>query len=99
MRTLYAQRREALVNGLSVHLNGRASIMGDEAGMHLMVRLKTALTDSELIGRAKEHGVELISARPYYLQAEYNGEFIFGYSNLTERQIISGVKKLSAVLE
>jgi GntR family transcriptional regulator / MocR family aminotransferase len=99
MRTLYGQRRQALVDALSVHLNGRASIVGDEAGMHLMVRLKTALTDSQLIARAAKRGVELISARPYYLQARYNGEFIFGYSNLTERQIITGVKKLSGVLE
>lgn len=99
MRTLYGQRRQALVDALSVHLNGRAWIVGDEAGMHLMARLKTALTDSRLIARAAKRGVELISARPYYLQARYNGEFIFGYSNLTERQIITGVKKLSLVLE
>ena len=98
MRTLYGQRRQALVDALSVHLSGRASIVGDEAGMHLMVRLKTALTDSQLIARAAKRGVELVSARPYYLQAKYNDEFIFGYSNLTERQIITGVKKLSGVL-
>lgn len=99
MRTLYGQRRRALVDALSVHLNGRVWMMGDEAGMHLMVRLKTALTDYELIARAAKRGVELISARPYYLRARYNGEFVFGYSNLTERQIINGVKKLSGVLE
>jgi GntR family transcriptional regulator / MocR family aminotransferase len=98
MRTLYGKRRQALVEALSVHLSGRASIVGDDAGMHVMVRLKTALTDSELIVRAAKRGVELNSARPYYLQAKYDGEFIFGYSNLTERQIITGVKKLSGVL-
>jgi len=99
MRTLYGQRRQALVDALSVHLNGRASIVGDEAGMHLMARLKTALTDLDLMARAAKRGVELISARPYYLQARYNGEFIVGYSNLTERQIITGVKRLSCVLD
>ena len=98
MRTLYGQRRQALVEALSVHLNGRATIIGDEAGMHVMVRLKTPLTDSELMTRAAKRGVELISARQYYLQATYNSEFIFGYSNLTERQIRTGVKKLSEVL-
>ena len=98
MRTLYGQRREALVEAFSVHLKGRATIIGDEAGMHVMVRLKTTLTDSELIARAAKRGVELISARQYYLQAKYNSEFIFGYSNLTERQIRTGVKKLSEVL-
>jgi len=99
MRTLYATRRQALVDALSAHLNGRVSIMGDEAGMHLMVRLKTELDDKELVARAATQGVELISARSCYMRTKYSGEFIFGYSNLTEHQIAAGVKKLSEILK
>src|ERR1041385_7077102 len=99
MRTLYGQRRKALVDALSTYLDGRTSIIGDDAGMHLMVKLRTSLNDSELITRAAKRGVEIISARPYYLRAKYDSEYIFGYSNLTEHQITLGVKKLSQVLE
>jgi GntR family transcriptional regulator / MocR family aminotransferase len=67
--------------------------------MHLMVRLETRFDDEELIRRAAQHGVALNSARSYYLCAKYNGEFIFGYSNLTERQIRAGIKKLSDLLD
>ncbi|HYK20786.1 MAG TPA: PLP-dependent aminotransferase family protein, partial [Pyrinomonadaceae bacterium] len=59
MRTLYGERRRALVDALSVHLNGRASIIGDDAGMHLMARLETRFDDEELIRRAAQHGVAL----------------------------------------
>jgi GntR family transcriptional regulator / MocR family aminotransferase len=98
MRTLYGQRRRALVNAFSKHLNGHATILGDDAGMHLMVRLITRFEDEELIHRAAKRGVELTSARPYYVDTPYNNEFIFGYSNLTERQIRLGVQRLSEVL-
>jgi GntR family transcriptional regulator / MocR family aminotransferase len=98
MRTLYAKRRQALVDAISRHLGERALIKGDEAGMHMMVTLNAELDDRELIARAAARGVELFSARPYYMQAEYNGEFLFGYSNLTERQITVGIRKLAEVL-
>jgi GntR family transcriptional regulator / MocR family aminotransferase len=98
MRTLYAKRRKALVHAISQHLGERALIKGDEAGMHMMVKLNAELDDRELIARAAARGVELFSARPYYMQAEYNGEFLFGYSNLTERQITVGIRKLAEVL-
>jgi GntR family transcriptional regulator / MocR family aminotransferase len=98
MRTLYGQRRQALVNAFAQHLDGRATIRGDDAGMHLMVRFTTPLDDEELIRRAEQRGVQLTSARPFYLKTPYNNEFIFGYSNLTERQIRLGVQRLSEVL-
>jgi len=98
MRTLYGERRHALVNAVSLHLNKRAVIIGDDAGMHLMMRLKTKLDDCELICAAAQHGLALMSARPFYLRAKYNGEFIFGYSNLSERQITAGVRKLAGLI-
>ena len=97
MRTLYAQRRQALVNAFDKYLNGRVTMLGDDAGMHLMVRFTTQLSEQELIDRAATRGVELTSAREYYIDTSYNNEFIFGYSNLTERQIRMGVQKLSEV--
>lgn len=98
MRTLYAQRRQALVNAFDKYLSGRVTMLGDDAGMHLMVRFTTQLSEQELIDRAATRGVELTSAREYYVDTPYNNEFIFGYSNLTERQIRIGVQKVSEVL-
>src|ERR1044072_998210 len=52
MRTLYGERRRALVDAVSLHLNKRAAIIGDNAGMHLMMRLETKLEDCELFRAA-----------------------------------------------
>ena len=98
MRTLYDGRRKTLAKALATYLGKRASILGDNAGMHLMARLTTEFDDNELIARAAQTGLEIISARPYYLQSQYRGEFIFGYSNLSERKIREGIRRLSAVV-
>jgi len=38
MRRIYGLRREALVEALHRHFGARAQILGDAAGMHVMVR-------------------------------------------------------------
>lgn len=98
MRTLYERRRKALVDALSHYLPNLVSILGDNAGMHLMARLATDLSDTELVARAARSGIELVSAQGSYLRSGRRGEFIFGYSNLSERQIYDGIRRLSAML-
>ena len=97
MRMLYESRRNALVSAFSEYLPNRVSVLGDKAGMHLMARIRTDLSDHELIARAAERGVEIVSARSYYVHSKYKNDFIFGYSNLNERTIREGVRRLSQV--
>src|SRR5262245_35577676 len=40
MRTLYDKRRQALSRALETHFGDRVTILGDNAGMHLMTRLR-----------------------------------------------------------
>ncbi|HZS05380.1 MAG TPA: PLP-dependent aminotransferase family protein [Blastocatellia bacterium] len=98
MRTLYDRRRQALVRALASHFGGRVTVMGESAGMHLMARLQTGIGDEEVIARAARAGVEMISARPNYLRGRPAGEFIFGYSDLSERKILEAVRRLDRAL-
>lgn len=95
MRTLYDQRRQALVQALTSHLGQQVTILGENAGIHLMVQLHTNLSDEEIIYRAAEVGVGLVSAQQYYLEAKRTGEFIFGYAELNEQQIQEGICRLA----
>ena len=97
MRRLYDQRRQALVQAIGQYL-GQASILGENAGIHLMVKLNTSLSDEDVIQKAAQVGVGLVTARSYYLQADSQGEFLFGYSELDESQIQEGICRLAQVL-
>ncbi|HEY9780441.1 MAG TPA: PLP-dependent aminotransferase family protein [Leptolyngbyaceae cyanobacterium] len=98
MRSLYDLRRQALVQALKTNFGEKAKILGEKAGLHLMVRLQTHLTDKEIIQRAARVGVGMMSAQPSYLNANCAGEFIFGYSELRQEQIQQGISRLAQVL-
>jgi GntR family transcriptional regulator/MocR family aminotransferase len=68
MRSLYNQRQKTLVKALLHSFGATVTILGESAGMHLMVRLSTPMSDEVVISRAAAMGVGLVSARRYYLK-------------------------------
>lgn len=98
MRHLYDRRRQILANALKSYFGARVTILGENAGIHLMAKIATVLPDEIAIQKAASVGVDLISARDYYLMAPNTGEFIFGYTQLDEVQIERGIQLLVRVL-
>lgn len=98
MRTLYHQRWQSLVKSLESRLGKHITILGDAAGIHLMVQLQTDLSDEEIIVRAAQMGVGLTSAASFYLRSSRGGQFLIGYANLEEEKIDEGVCRLARIL-
>ena len=99
MRTLYDKRRQSLVRALETHFGDLVTILGENAGMHLMIRLRGKLGDDEVTRRARLAGVGLVSARLYYLGENRRDEFVLGYAGLSERRIQEGVRRLAKILK
>jgi GntR family transcriptional regulator/MocR family aminotransferase len=98
MRTLYDQRRQKLVQALQAQFGEAVTILGENSGMHLMIRLRTKWTDTEITQRAATAGVGLLSARIYYLGGCRGDEFVLGYATLSERKIQEGIRRLATAL-
>lgn len=100
MRHLYDSRRQTLIKAFDFYFGDKVLILGANAGIHVMVKIQTNLSDELAIEKAAAVGIGLISARGYYLkpQNKNKGEFIFGYAQLEESQIKAGVKKLAQIL-
>jgi GntR family transcriptional regulator/MocR family aminotransferase len=102
MRTLYDNRRQTLVRALETHFGDLVTIIGENAGMSLMIRLRSGLDDDEIERRALASGVGLIGARIYYLEQERpqnTAEFLLGYAGLSERRIREGARRLAKILK
>ncbi|MGG6239511.1 PLP-dependent aminotransferase family protein [Nodosilinea sp. AN01ver1] len=97
MRSLYDQRRQALVAALTQHFGCRVTVLGENAGLHVMVRFHTKISEAELIARAARVGVGLISASPQYLGQRPGHEFIFSYTELDENAIVTGIQRLATL--
>lgn len=87
------------MQALKSHFGDRVVIFGEKAGIHVMVKLDTPWGDAEVIERAAEVGVGLMSAQPHYFNPGDRGEFIFGYGELDEDQIAVGINRLAQVLK
>ncbi|HEX7038174.1 MAG TPA: PLP-dependent aminotransferase family protein [Pseudomonadales bacterium] len=92
MRRLYGQRRAVLVESLAEHFGEAAQVLGDAAGMHVMVRF----ADPDVAERARRHKVQLIDAAAYHLEGAPSGAYVLGYAPLGERAIREGVRRLAA---
>ena len=98
MRSIYDKRRQTLVKALKKHFGKCATILGEKAGIHVMVRFKSYLSDEEIIKKAAKVGIGMMSANPHYLTNHPTGEFIFGYGDLTETQLTEGIRRLAQII-
>jgi GntR family transcriptional regulator / MocR family aminotransferase len=95
MRTVYDKRRQVLAKAFNKNFGEKATILGEQAGIHFMVQLQTPFSDEEIIKCAEQAGVGIMSAAPHYLKQPSMGEFIFGYGELTEQQLVEGIDRLA----
>ena len=92
MRRVYAARREALLGALHRHFGGHAIVLGDAAGMHLVVRFDVP----DIARRARRRGVALRTTRAYYAGDAPANEFILRFSDLGERVLAEAVRRLAS---
>jgi GntR family transcriptional regulator / MocR family aminotransferase len=92
MRRIYGKRRDVLVQSLERHFGDRVQIRGDSAGMHLLVRFRD---DTRIAEKAAAAKIQLVSSAASYLTAPPRGEFILGFSSISERSIREGIRRLA----
>jgi GntR family transcriptional regulator / MocR family aminotransferase len=93
MRPVYRSRRDALLSALAEHAPSLEPA-GIAAGLHLVAWLPDELDETAVIEAAAREGVAVAGVAPYRLAPSPRGGLIFGYSNLSERQITDGVRRL-----
>jgi GntR family transcriptional regulator / MocR family aminotransferase len=98
MRQLYNDRRQSLLAALESNFKERATVFGDNAGLHLTVRFTTKLSTRTISERAAQAGIGLVSSADYYFSDPPNAEFLLGYGNLSEKEISQGVGKLREII-
>lgn len=99
MRVLYGARREALLEALHRHLGDRVDLQGEGAGLHLMVRLRTAFSDASLVRRAADLGVGLESIERCRIRSRGAGAFLLRFGCLEEATIREGVRRLALAMK
>jgi GntR family transcriptional regulator/MocR family aminotransferase len=97
MRPVYRTRRDALLAALAEHLPD-VEPAGIAAGLHLVAWLPADVDEAAVIEAAANEGVAVAGVTPYRLAPGTRGGLIFGYSNLSEREIADGVARLGRAI-
>ncbi|MCA9501509.1 MAG: PLP-dependent aminotransferase family protein [Spirochaetaceae bacterium] len=101
-RTLYAERRAALVEALAERAGVFRPVWRDsQAGLHLLVRFPEwpATRIDALLRAARERGLGLYPAAPCYLERAPDAlELVMGFGRLSPARLCEGVSKLAELL-
>ncbi len=97
MRNLYERKRKLVIEALKEHFSGAATVLGDAAGINVVVRIPSILEDEEIVERAKRAGIGISSTAHCYLSDAQRGEFQINYAHLKEEAIYSCIGKLAAI--
>jgi len=96
MRKLYKDKRRYLIKELSIFGNN-IKIVGESAGNHLLIKLRTGNSEKEMCQAATENGVKVYPISDYFIGAmleKYQNTFLLGYGALSKKEISEGVKLL-----
>jgi GntR family transcriptional regulator/MocR family aminotransferase len=98
LRRKNSARREALLQAIQEHLNGRVEVSGAGAGAHVALWLKVRGSEPLILQRAAERGVGIYGMSQYFLAKPSRTGFLLGYSRLREAEIREGIRRLGEVL-
>jgi GntR family transcriptional regulator/MocR family aminotransferase len=98
MRSLYCERRDALLHHLSPLFGSRLKITGQQAGMHLCVFLNR-IDDLEVARRAASSKLWLVPLSSSYAGKGIRQGFILGYGSTSVEQMAGAVRKLQVAID
>ncbi len=94
MRSLYMERRRALVRAIHIEMRDMIEVIGDEAGMHLVALLELGTDDVAVSTRAAERGICAMPLSSCYMRPPVRGGLILGYGGVNLHQIHDGIREL-----
>ena len=101
MRNIYKKKREILVSEIKNKLP-YAEISGAKVGLHLLIKVKKAISEKYLIGLAKEKGIRIYGISQFYLERVSKTTepmLLLGFATLKEEEIPQAVTLLSKAWE
>ncbi|MBA4348021.1 MAG: GntR family transcriptional regulator [Clostridiales bacterium] len=96
MRNLYRRKRENLITCIQKKLPD-ASIRGENAGLHFLLKVNNGMTEKELIEQAIANGVKISGLRQFYsgdTPKEQQDVMMIGFASINDDEIKEAVDLL-----
>lgn len=99
MRKIYKNKHDICILTLREVFGSNIEIRGENAGLYLVIRLRTSRTEKSIIQEAEQNGIKLYGLYEHFITppAGYTPTFLMGFANLSEEDIIKGIHALYPV--
>ncbi|HSI66505.1 MAG TPA: PLP-dependent aminotransferase family protein, partial [Planococcus sp. (in: firmicutes)] len=100
MRKLYKRKLEKLMTSLSLY-SPYVRVSGEQAGMHIVLTVKTPYTEQQLVEKAKHANIRVFGLESYdvHQRSISPPKIIIGFGGLSDEDIEEGVTELMACWE
>ena len=98
MRALYLRRREALLDGLARHCEGRLTLHNADAGIHATTFLRAGVRDIDAVERMAERGLTATALSTCYAGSVRRSGLLLGFGGSTESRITRATRTLGEIL-
>lgn len=99
MRTVYAERREALLDGLQSELGEWLQLIPSEAGLHLAARIRDPARASKILPMVLRYAPGAESTADYAMTRDIEPAVTFGYGVIDAGEIARAITKLRLALK
>lgn len=93
---IFKNKRETLLHSIKDHLGENVEVIGADAGMHILLRVKSSYNETELIAKARNNSVGIYPASIYWANEVNRPQDVvmIGFSSIPLERIDEGIKRL-----
>ncbi|HDX9610675.1 TPA: PLP-dependent aminotransferase family protein [Bacillus toyonensis] len=96
-RTLYKRKHHTLVKSIVKEMGTNVQILGEQSGLHIVLRIHNNMNEQELIESAKKQSIKLYPLSPYDFVNDLRKEsyVLLGFGSIPENKIETVVNLLN----
>ena len=97
MRTIYRKKQQTLLAAIANHFSNEFKVIGEHAGLHIIVKLPKRLSEQDALHLAHTVGVNVYPCSTSFQSPAEHAMIIIGYGGLSLEQIEEGISLLASV--
>ncbi|CAM4180545.1 GntR family transcriptional regulator [Bacillus manliponensis] len=88
MRVVYRKKRDALVSAIERYFSTQVEVIGEDSGLHILLKVRNEMLEEELIKRAAENSIKVYPVSMYYKEGTTpKNPVLLGFAVLSEEEI------------
>ncbi|WP_165979996.1 MocR-like pyridoxine biosynthesis transcription factor PdxR [Paenibacillus dendritiformis] len=96
IRKIYRKKHAALLAAVKGTMGGQVRVIGQDSGLHVLLRIDNGMTEAALLQAAARAGVKVYPTSNYWGEAADAGDatLLLGFGGVSEQEIEDGIGRL-----